>query len=116
MGKWQSAVAKGTIMVSYRELAEAKELLELPDRASMEEIRSSYKRLLKRWHPDTCTENREGCADMTRRIVAAYRIIAAYCATYEYSFEEDELRRHLSTEEWWMDRFGQDPLWGGGKK
>jgi hypothetical protein len=37
-----------------------------------------------------------------------------YCDSYAYSFSEEAVRRHLSPEEWWADRFGQDPLWGKG--
>ncbi|GAB6112120.1 J domain-containing protein [Desulfomicrobium salsuginis] len=100
---------------SYAELTAAKNLLELQDRATRKEIRTAYTRLLKRWHPDTHPEDSEACTEMTARIVAAYRLISCYCDAYQYSFSEEELRRHLSDEEWWADRFGQDPLWGSGR-
>jgi DnaJ-class molecular chaperone len=103
-------------MPTYRELAEAKQILGLPDRATLEDIRGAYRSLLKRWHPDTCAEARETCGEKTRQVVAAYRIISAYCEAYQYSFADEDLRRHLSDEEWWLDRFGQDPLWGGGRE
>jgi len=102
--------------LSYTELVEAKKVLQLPDRASMQEIKLSYKSLLKRWHPDTCIADMEKCNEMTARIVAAYKTVRLYCDSYEYSFEEQELKLHLSKEEWWMDKFGEDPLWGRGKK
>jgi hypothetical protein len=38
-----------------------------------------------------------------------------YCVNYQYSFSEDTVKRHLSTEEWWFERFGGDPLWGSGR-
>lgn len=101
---------------TYADLVAAKNLLGLQDRATRKEIRTAYARLLKRWHPDTHPEDREACGEMTARIVEAYRIIVSYCETYQYSFAEEELRRHLSDEEWWLDRFGQDPLWGSGRK
>lgn len=102
--------------ITYTELVEAKKVLQLPDRVSMQEIKLSYKSLLKRWHPDTCATDVDKCNEMTARIVAAYKTIRAYCDSYEYSFEEQELKLHLSKEEWWMDKFGEDPLWGRGKK
>jgi hypothetical protein len=49
---------------------------------------------------------------MTRRITIAYKTILAYCDQYAYSFEKQEVEKYLSAEEWWMDRFGNDPLWG----
>lgn len=102
--------------LSYSELIEAKKVLQLPDRASMQEIKLSYKSLLKRWHPDTCATDADECNEMTARIVTAYKTIRLYCDSYEYSFEEQELKLHLSKEEWWMDKFGEDPLWARGKK
>ena len=101
---------------TYAQLAAARDLLGLQERATMQDIRAAYTRLLKRWHPDSNPGDRQACGEMTARIVEAYRVIVGYCDAYEYSFAEEELRRHLSDEEWWMDRFGQDPLWGGGRK
>jgi DnaJ-class molecular chaperone len=103
-------------MITYKELIAAKAVLELPDRVSLREIRASYINLLKRWHPDTCAEDGEKCSEMTQRIVSAYRTVRAYCETYEYSFEDQELRRHLSNEEWWLEKFGEDPLWSKNQK
>ncbi|MBE1425942.1 curved DNA-binding protein CbpA [Desulfomicrobium macestii] len=103
-------------MATYKELIAAKAVLELPDRASLGEIRTSYISLLKRWHPDTCTEGKEKCSEMTQRIVSAYRTVCAYCEAYEYSFDDQELRRHLSNEEWWLEKFGEDPLWSKNHK
>lgn len=102
--------------LTYKELAEAKKVLQLPDRASMKEIRALYKNLLKRWHPDTCTGDKQKCNEMTHRIVTAYRTVRTYCDCYEYSFEDEELKLHLSKEEWWMDKFGEDPLWARSQK
>jgi hypothetical protein len=53
---------------------------------------------------------------MTQRIVSAYRTVCAYCDAYEYSFEDQELRRHLSNKKWWLEKFGEDPLWSKNHK
>ncbi len=98
--------------MKYKDILEARELLGLPERASMDEIKSSYRRLVSLWHPDRCREDKERCDEMTRKIIAAYEIIAAYCENYRYSFTEEEVRRYLSAEEWWFEKFGNDPLWG----
>ncbi|MBW1794515.1 MAG: J domain-containing protein [Deltaproteobacteria bacterium] len=99
-------------MNKYQEISEARELLELPERATMKEIKANYKNLIRKWHPDTCEEAKEKCTEMTARIVAAYSIIIDYCNYYKYSFSKQEVRNHLSEEEWWFERFGNDPLWG----
>ena len=99
--------------MKHTDILEARGLLGLPDTgASMDEIRSSYPKLVSLWHPDRCREDKRRCEEMTRKIIAAHEIIAVYCENYEYSFAREEARRHLSGEEWWFDKFGNDPLWG----
>jgi len=95
-------------MNKYPKITRARKLLELPERATMKDIKSNYRKLLSNWHPDTCTEETERCEEMTRDIIDAYRIIMNYCSDYKYSFEKEAVRHHLSAEEWWFDRFGQD--------
>jgi curved DNA-binding protein CbpA len=103
-------------MSKYREITEARTLLELPESATLEEVKSHYRMLLTRWHPDRSGgRNREQCNDMTRRIIAAYRTLVAYCAEYRFSFAEQEVKKYLSPEEWWFERFN-DPLHGGTAK
>lgn len=104
------------MMKKYQEITKARKLLELPERASMDEIKSNYKNLLNKWHPDKCSENSEKCDEMTKRIIAAYNIIITYCNQYKFSFTKEEVKNYLSEEEWWFERFGNDPLWGNGKK
>ena len=103
-------------MGTYEEITEARKTLNLPEQASMEEIKSSYRRLLTKWHPDTCSENKEICSEMTRKIVNSYRTLLAYCSQYKYSFSKEEVSKYLSAEEWWLNRFGDDPLWGKDRK
>ena len=103
-------------MNKYQEITEARKLLELPERATMEEIKSNYKRLLSKWHPDKCRENNEQCNEVTKKIIAAYNIIITYCNQYKFSFTKEEVKNYLSEEEWWFERFGNDPLWGNNKK
>ena len=103
-------------MDKYKEITMARKLLELPETASMKEIKANYRRLLAEWHPDKCIDEKEKYTEKTREIIAAYRIILDYCNCYQYSFSEETVKRHLSPEQWWSDRFGDDPLWGKGNK
>jgi len=52
---------------------------------------------------------------MTAKLNAAYRIVIAYCNQYRFSFSEDEIKKYLPTDEWWLERFGNDPLWSNKK-
>lgn len=91
--------------IRYKHVLEAREVLNLPERASLDEIKSSYRMLVNQWHPDKCNE-------MTKRIIAAYKTVIAYCNQYKYSFAEDEIKKYMHDDEWLFDRFGNDPLWG----
>jgi len=103
-------------MITSQDILAAKELLNLPERASMAEVKASYRKLIHRWHPDKCRGDKSKCHEMSSKIIEAYKTIMAYCNQYKYSFAEEEVRRYLSDEEWWMERFGSDPIWGGGQK
>jgi DnaJ-class molecular chaperone len=99
-------------MVTYREIIMAKELLDLPEQASLKEIKAHYRRLLRQWHPDRCREDIEKCEEMTGRITSAYACIRGYCDQYKYSFASEEIKKYMSVEDWWFERFGSDPHWG----
>lgn len=99
-------------MNKYTKITEARKLLGLAERATMREIKSNYRALLTRWHPDRCSENKEKCNEMTLKIIAAYKTIMTYCEQYNYSFSKEEIRNYLPEDEWWFERFGDDPLWG----
>lgn len=103
-------------MHKFDEINEARKLLELPEKATMAEIKSNYRKLLAKWHPDKHERNKTECNKMTQRIVSAYETIMDYCHQYQYSFSDDAVKRHLSPEEWWFERFGNDPLWGTATK
>lgn len=96
----------------YQKITMARKVLGLAERATSEEIKLRYRNLLKNWHPDTCEENKATCEEMTAKIVGAYEIIMDYCDHYRFCFSEQEVKLHLSEAEWWVDRFGADPLWG----
>lgn len=96
-------------MKKYDEITEARKILELPERASLEDIRKNYKTLLSKWHPDKCNEDSERSTEMTRKIIAAYKNLLAYCNQYKFSFTEEEIAKACSAEEWWFKRFGNNP-------
>ncbi|MBW2037920.1 MAG: J domain-containing protein [Deltaproteobacteria bacterium] len=98
----------------YEEITKARHILELPESATLEQIKNHYKRLIKKWHPDVCQEKREICEKKTIEINDAYKCIMNYCSHYKFSFSEEEVEKHLSPEEWWFKRFGGDPIWNTG--
>lgn len=57
-------------MIKYQDIIDAKELLNLPERVSMEEIKSNYRKLIMQWHPDKCRSNNEKCNEMTKKLTS----------------------------------------------
>lgn len=99
------------MMTKFEEITNARETLQLPERASLETIREQYKTLLNKWHPDKCNENSVQCHEMTRDIIQAYNLILSYCHHVEFTFTEEEISKSCSAEEWWFKRFGNSPWW-----
>jgi preprotein translocase subunit Sec63 len=97
---------------TYQKLTEAREILEVPEKTTLKVVKSQYRKLLKKWHPDTCLDEKEKCHEMTQNIVAAYTEIMDYCEQYKISFAREDMGEYLSPAEWWNEHFGNDPLWG----
>ena len=103
-------------MKTYQQITEARKLLELPEQASLAEIKANYRNLIRKYHPDRCPDNHAECTEMTARLTLAYKTIITYCNQYRFSFTKEEVQKYLPTDEWWYDRFGQDPLWSKRKR
>lgn len=101
-------------MNTFERITRARALLGVPERATVKEIRASYRKLIRKWHPDRCQEEREKCQEMSARLNEAYKVLTAYCNSYRFDFAEEEVKKNLPDDEWWLDRFGNDPVWGRG--
>ncbi len=94
-------------MHSFDEVMKAKTLLGLRDTASLPEIKSRYKNLMQKWHPDKHIDNIDMATKMSTEIIEAYKIIMEYVKGYEYRFDETYIKeKTISPHEWWNDRFG----------
>ena len=102
-------------MADFRQINEARTILGLKETATLEEIKSIYKKLALRYHPDRCKdEKKKECEKMFKKIVHANDILLAYCASYRYSFKERDVKRNSINKEfyehlrrfyngWWGD-------------
>jgi DnaJ-class molecular chaperone len=97
-------------MKTYQKISEARKVLGIPEQATLSEIKAKYRKLIKKWHPDINRENKDQCDEMTKKIVKSYAIILSYCKQYKISFSQEEVKKYLTEEEWWNDRFGNDPI------
>lgn len=97
--KWQRIVA-------------AKTILGLGDQASMREIKAAYRKRSKEAHPDMAIPESSGVS--MQEINAAYAVLLEYCLNRPIPLLPSEATgdEPLDPEDWWLDRFGEDPLWG----
>jgi DnaJ-class molecular chaperone len=85
----------------------AKSLLGLREKSSLKEIKSKYKNLMKKWHPDKHKDEIEKATQMSAQINEAYKTVLEYTKEYEYPFDEESLKSaYQSPSEWMKDRFG----------
>ena len=92
-------------------ITEAREILELPESATLEQIKKNYKQLIKKWHPDKNISDQGLAENKTKKIIEAYKIIIQYCDHYNYSFTRQEVEKYLTEQERWFKQFGCDPIW-----
>ncbi len=99
-------------MGKYRQrIVAARDLLGLGEKASLGEIKKAYRLLCKQHHPDLADP---GEADLPMHdLTDAYRLLLDLCENYPVPLPPAELEPQ-SDEDWWMERFGNDPLWGKG--
>ncbi|MDH5298561.1 MAG: J domain-containing protein [Desulfobulbaceae bacterium] len=91
-------------------LLAARDLLGLGESASLVEVRRAYRELAKQHHPDVAAES----SGMSMpELTNAYQLLVDYCSNYAVPLALEEMAPQ-SDEEWWMDRFGHDPLWSKG--
>ncbi len=100
----------------WQKIIAARDLLQLGEAATLEEIRAAYRRLSKHYHPDRLADAAgEPDAPAMAEINSAYEVLLKYCAGYRFPLVCNEDSQPLDDEDWWLSRFGEDPLWGKGK-
>lgn len=95
----------------WQAIDEARRLLNLGDRATLGEIKRAYRKMCKRHHPDTVGEESADDAAIIRELTRGYELLMRYCDQFRIPLAPGE-GESLDPEDWWMDRFGHDPLWG----
>ena len=101
----------------WKKILAAKDLLGLPDQATMAEIKKAYRRLSKEHHPDLARHRPEGPEGQPlemHRLTEAYQILLEYGKKCKIPLVPGE-DQPLEGEDWWMERFGKDSSWGPGR-
>lgn len=86
-------------------IEEARKILKLPKKTTRKEIIEQYRKLAKKYHPDL-----EGNEELIKKLNFAYELLMKYCDNYIIDLESIE-KIHLSPDEWWFEKFGEDPIW-----
>jgi len=99
---------------STQVIREAVDILGITDNASLNDIHTRFRVLVKEWHPDV-SQHDPDCSHVTFiRIKEAYDLLVDYGMNYELSFRAEDIRKgtDYDSKEFWMTHFGDDPIWG----
>jgi curved DNA-binding protein CbpA len=80
--------------VTFKDIEKARKTLGLQDTASMEDIKSSHRNLILKFHPDrhSSSKDKDACQEKVKEINTAYEIIMNYCIRYPISFTRDRVK------------------------
>jgi len=102
-----------TTKSKFEIITQARIILDLPESATLDQIKKNYTQLIKKWHPDKNISEPEQATAKTREIIQAYKVIMQYCDQYQFSFSRQEVEKYLSDRERRFKQFGYDPIWAG---
>ncbi len=96
----------------WEKVAAAAKLLQLEETATLKQIKSAFRRMCKKHHPDLAAHQDEVESMAVQEIHEAYEVLLQYCKDFRFPLKPQDSDQSMEAEDWWMDRFGQDPLWG----
>jgi len=86
-------------MANFNDIDEARKLLGLGDIATLSEIKSAYKRLAHRYHPDKPSGGVDETETM-KKLNWAYQLLMRYCDDCKYSFRGEDVAKTYPHEEY----------------
>jgi preprotein translocase subunit Sec63 len=95
-------------VVDFNDIDEARKVLGLGEAATLKEIKSAYRKLSHRYHPDKHGGTAGGSDLMMKKVNQAYNLLLKYCTDYKYSFKEEDISRTYPYEEHmrkWRDKW-----------
>lgn len=102
-------------MPGQKEIDEARKALKLGESATIPEIKSAYRKLSLKYHPDKCKDkDKTKCEEKFKRINGANEVLMEYCLSYKFplkeaedtqSEEQEHMEEHMKRfyEGWWGD-------------
>ena len=101
-------------MADFKEIDEARKILELGETATLREIKNTYRSMALKYHPDKCKNaDKKTAEEMFKKINHANEILMSYCAGYKYSFKEKDVKKNTMDREFYkhLKKF-YDGWWG----
>lgn len=99
--------------IDFNKIDEARKILGLGEKATLKEIKDTYREKAKKYHPDFVSKNKKNkkeYEDMMKKINEAYKILMDYCENYTYSFKKESVERHNKGYNSYADWFEDDWL------
>lgn len=101
-------------MAKFKEINTARNLLNLDEEATLDDIKKAYNKMSKRYHPDKrSSRQKDNSEEMMKKINWAYKVLMEYIKGYRYSFKENDVRRN--DPDYVMEKFRHDWMWGPGE-
>ena len=81
-------------LITFRDIDDARKILDLNKTASIEDVKNNYRRLLLEFHPDrhNNSPDKKIFEEKSKEINNAYKIIINYCMKYSISFDVDKVK------------------------
>ncbi len=118
-------------MITFKQIDEARKLLDLGEEATLHEIKEAYKKLAFKHHPDKSRtfydiqekdkkvrdkhkgKDKKESEEIFKRMTHARDVLLNYCASYRYSFKESDVKKATMDKEFYehLKRF-YDGWWG----
>ena len=96
--------------MGFRRVLFRSELMGLGDSATLGELKRSYRKRCKEYHPDIAGDDKAK-GDMMRKLTRSYDVLMNHYTQFKIPLIPRD-GEAVEAEDWWMDRFGRDPLWG----
>ena len=85
--------------MNFTDIDESRKLLGLGEIATLKEIKSAYRTMAKRHHPDKHSGTSPDETEMMSKLNHAYKILTDYCSDYKYSFRQEDVAKAYPEEE-----------------
>lgn len=81
-------------MRQFQKIDAARKLLKLPEYATLDDIKTAYRKLAHQYHPDQCEGDKYQCEMKFRKVTEAKNELIDYCVNYAFSFKEADMAKN----------------------